>query len=234
MKTRYFHIILFTFIIVGCKTPENNENREKEYIINEHNFGNYKKFDHDKSDNELKTAQQNAASQTKEDSLKQYLKKITHDFKLQEKQVKALEYIYSKYNKKEAAAKAQNDTTQLDKILAEKEKSIEVVIGEHYYAQKVRFDQRYLNQIKNPNGLLNDSELDNYLSDLATAINFDDNKKAAFKRLVKSYDKSIVKAKPKAVKVLKSKRNEAIKNLLGEDLFNQKIAFDKTYPKPVN
>jgi len=235
MSARIFLFALLTLLMVACQTTENkapNTGEGIEYIVNPHDFGDYKKFDYDKSANELKTEEQ--TNQKKTDSLQSYLKKLAHNFRLQKTQLNALEYIYEKYEQGEKKIKARNDTTEINTIIAEREKRIKLVLGEASYARKAAFDSNYENSLLSPVGLLNEAELNTYLNELAAAISINDTKKEAFKRLVNSYDKSIVKAKPKAVTVLKSRRKEAIKNLLGDDLYNKKLAFDKNHPKPVN
>lgn len=186
----------FLFFLIGAcqtqtpKTPKTGEGTE--YIVNEHDFGDYKKFKRDTSLNEHNAKAKK--NQTKEDSIKAYIKELSHHFHLQEKQMKALEYIYAKYNKKEA--KAQNDTAKLNKLLSEKEKSIEVVFGEHLYARKGKFDKNYKQHViklENPKGTWNNDELDKYLDDLSVALKIHDYKKAIIKRLINSYDKKISK-----------------------------------------
>jgi len=237
MSMQNLLVMLLILFVTACQTIESNTPQtpktaeETEYILNEHDFGDYKKFKKDKSLNELKAIQKNKKPQTKEDSMKAYIKELTHHFQLPEKQEKSLEYIYEKYDEIEIQLNSPADSVQLAKTLEEKERTIERVLGEQLYASKGSFDKQYIKKLQTPEGTWHPDDLDQYLNDLSVSIDMDDNKKAALKRLINSYDESIKRANDKAAIVLNSRRNEAINKLLGEHLFEKKTIFDETYFK---
>jgi len=240
MSVQNLLVMLLILFVTACQTIETNTPQtpktaeETEYILNEHDFGDYKKFKKDTSANELKAIQKNKKPQNKEDSIKVYIKELTHHFNLKEKQMKSLEYIYEKYDEIETQLSSPADSIQLAKTLEEKERSIERVLGQQLYASKGSFDKRYIKKLQTPEGTWHEDDLDQYLNDLSFAIDIDDNKKAALKRLINSYDESIKRANDKAAIILNSRRDEAVKKLLGENLFEKKTIFDKTYTTLLN
>jgi len=230
-------IILSALLLIACQatetqipktsqTPQTGE--ETEYIVKEHDFGNYKKFDLDTSLNELKAIQENKKPKTKEDSIKAYIKELTHHFHLQEKQMKALEYIYEKYDKKETQAKAQNDTTKLNKLLGEKEQSIKVVLGGNYYAKKESFDVRYKNKMPTPEEV---ERLPVYYRKLFEELALNAKQLTELQKISTSFNKSIAKNRNNLTKTkaIKEQHELDIKNTLGEELYEKKQAFDKKY-----
>jgi len=227
MKLKYLTMIWLLLLACAPDKSTQNNRAQKDYILNPPDF---EELERQKAEM-VQGISIKKPILSKADSMKAYIKELTHHFRLQEKQMKALEYIYIKYDEKEMQLNLPADSVQLAKTLEEKERTIERVLGEHLYASKSSFDKQYVIKLENPKGTWDDNELDQYLNDLAVAVEIDDNKKAALKRLINSYDDSIKRANNKAVIVLNNRRDEAIKKLLGENLFEKKTIFDKTYFK---
>lgn len=247
MSTCNLPIILCSIFIIACQAPENKTSQTgegTEYIVNEHNFGDYKKFEQDKSDNELKEEQKKETSQTKEDSMKAYIKELAHHFHLQEKQMKALEYIYAKYDKKEVQSIQSGDTNLLAKLNVEREKSIEVVLGERYYTRKVAFDQDYkdeqmkgVNEVKFgfynilPKGIAPLPRASNrYIGALKKELKLDQKQAIKLKSLIRQYEhkKALIIDSIKLNQLEENKSNYE-KELLGLKLYQSKLKFDKKF-----
>jgi|GEM_PF-2654741 len=224
--------ILFLFSI-ACQTTESKSSKNKEgedYIVNSHNFDNYKKFDFDKSVNDLK--EEEAKNQEKNtDTLQTYLTKMAHDFRLQQKQVDALKYIYKTYHAKETKATTENDMAKLKKLLAEKEKNIAVIIGEHYFAKKAAFDKKYkakLNEEELAKTKLTKKE-NIYMGALSAKLKLSKDKTDALKLLLRNYKQQINGKRTKEVNQLNADLATKERALLGDALYFKKVAFDKTH-----
>jgi len=148
MKKSIFEISSFVLLsfLIACAPDKSQTAQQKDYIINPPDFEELERKKAERMQGRRPPKKEKKPTLSKEDSTKAYIKELTHHFHLQEKQMKALEYIYSKYDKKEAQAQTQNDTTKLNKLLAEKEQSIKVVLGERYYARKGRFDEKIIKE----------------------------------------------------------------------------------------
>jgi len=112
--------IIWLLILTACAPESSTKNTQQQgYIINPPDF---EELERQKAERTRggSSKKEKKPTLSKEDSIKAYIKKLTHHFHLQEKQMKALEYIYNKYGTKEQQAKAENDTAKLSEYIREK------------------------------------------------------------------------------------------------------------------
>jgi len=215
---------------MACSPDKRAQNVPQDYIINAPDFEELERQKAERLSN-AKHNKQKKPTLSKEDSMKAYIKELTHHFHLQEKQMKALEYIYAKYDKKETQSIQFGDTAQLAKLNAEKEKSIAVVLGENFYARKGAFDRNYGKKIVQEKvKSIKLSNYDNiYLSALATKLKLPKDKKEALKLLIFDSKQQMINKSNDEVAIIKRTQNAAEKKLLGDVMYFRKVAFDKTH-----
>jgi len=228
MKKLNYLTIVWLFVLIACAPDKNTKNtkQQTDYIINPPDF---EELEREKAEwAQRGSKKEENPTLNKEDSIKNYIKELTHYFHLQEKQMKALEYIYAKYHKKEAQAKTQNDTAKLIKLSVEKEKSIEVVLGEHLYERKESFDKQYLKQMPSPTEI---EALPVYLKKLAIELSLNKKQISKVQRINQSFNKKIAKNRKNiaATKALKEQNIIDLKSALGDSLYNKKIEYDVEY-----
>jgi len=150
MKKLIFLTVISFLVLTACapdKSTKNTQNKQQqtEYIINPPDFEELERQKEERLQGKS-PKKEKKSTLSKEDSIKNYIKELTHHFHLQEKQMKALEYIYEKYDEKEIQAISQNDSTKFNKLLTEKERSVQVVLGEQLYSKKGEFDEKIIKE----------------------------------------------------------------------------------------
>ncbi len=223
-------IIGSLLLVCGACAPDTKPtNRQTtDYIINEPDFEELERIKAERLGYATPGNKNQAPKLSFEDSIEQYLKKMTHDFRLQEKQYKALSYIYTKYRPKEAQAIANNDTATLAEYKREKERSIEVVLGEQLYAKKAGFDEQYVNQMPTSEEI---ETLPIYFRKLTADLGLSLKQINEVHRINRNFNKKLAKNRNNiaATKALKEQNAKNLKIALGDSLYNKKILFDKVY-----
>lgn len=225
-------MMVWLFTLMACAPDNQTKKAKRDYIINPPDF---EELERQKTawaqGKPININKNKKPSLSKDDSLKNYVKELSHHFHLQEKQMKALEYIYAKYDKMETHSIQLGDTAQLAKLTAEKEKSIAVVLGEHYYAKKEGFDEKYASKFEKEQlekiKLTKSEQI--YLSALSTKLKLDKDKSEGLKLLLKNYKLKIDGKRGEAVKALDKEQTQKEKELLGDVLYFRKVAFDRTH-----
>jgi len=144
--------------------------------------------------------------------------------------MKALEYIYAKYDKKEAKLNLQGDSVQLTKIFEEKEQSIEVVLGEHYYTRKKSFDKDYkLRNLKVSLSSILKNSNEKYTAELCKHLNLQSNKCQKISALILRYADMYKQVEDKKKPNILSSCNKALKFNLSSIEYDKKMLFDKTF-----
>lgn len=224
-----FLVICICFVCFYSCEQQNQPAQQNDYIIEPHNFEAVER---------KKEAKAKKIVMNRTDSLNAYLKKMSHDFKIQKKQYDALKYIYEKYDAKEQQAKARGKKNDLKKLSAQKNEQIKLVLGDALYNKKKLFDRKYAQQntvAKKPK--LKPAETDlplegdsrRYLSMLSSALSLQYDEMIKLKEIIRKYDKAKMMAKPAQLDALKQRRDRLAKQLLGDTLFKKMQAFDESY-----
>ena len=227
-------LLLMQIACTSDKNTQNTQNTQQEdYIINPPDFEALER----RKAKRGRKAKSSTGPQSKEDSLTTYIKKFTHLFYLRENQMKALEFILIKHEKKITKLKAARDLAGLKKAIVNNEKNLKQVLGDDLYNKKVNFDLSYNKVIrpKKPVQTITANEVPlssddrKYLLMVSTALNLDYELMIGLKEIIQKHNDAIQLAKPVQLAAFDKRRVWAEKKLLGDSLYLKKNEFDIIY-----